>query len=943
MKKVFVFFAVILLAVLLIFACELPSSIKFKSDDFKINAPVKIGRVNLATVISAMVKDAFPESFEVYDMVDHQDFQAFLIGYEMVVMESFDPDEYLDDIRRQMDKMNQLASNGQTSSSITIKNMTTPLLENDPYQYFDMTKFFENMRTTINNNSCLETSGTIPSYTPSTLSQPVPSIPAVLQDLPAFMAFVGGGTSGESNFDSIEVDEGEIELNIWLEGVSDPNLTVTLPGIELWKAPSDPLVAGPPIPPATLSSDNNYSTTVTVNIDGVTITKYNPPQFYLGSIMSEYAGSTSTSVSSYKLFVRPQIKEGIFLSDAFALKRGTTDDKIPDEIAENIEMTPDAHMVNAQIKTGKFRMTVESPHYINPNTNADNGLNIGYQIVMQQAPPDYNLPSSQCLNNIGFTDTDYLLDDHWISGKLLTVKPFPDSKIIITADDVNGSTFKLVGKQLLIKMDMGMDIEELKKVRWKTKDEHGDPILPIEVPPLDFSSNDDAPVIRSINFTKMQMDVDFLALPEELEGHVALRVNSPLLGFNNSSSPHPNPKKLVLGEANVFAGSTPKRLNVGDSPHIEINATLLPVIDGQVQNENFPYMEFGEVDMSGGQDKVLNIYAVINLDYEWDEAEVNMHAALKNSNRDDPEGIVPEDAEDAVDLSDLKKYMHGITFGGGVQAKVFLGGPHKLIEAVQPKIDFWAQWEDDNLGTQTELLLTKHEFKIGDVLPKLPGKDSRGEFVYSGLAMPEPDKGLVLTGSFNRIFSSVPRNLRFGYEMILPGDDNPLTVTHDTFGDDVEQDAGKMRALLVILLPMEFIAEPGGYLAIPDLFEEDEDLFSRKSPEDSSLFTGVNINKLNMRMNFGYSFLSGSNLHFDRHDVLFGEDGLPLGEKNSVKITFTGKQQNIINKNLIYPDIKFVFPRERTLRIGRYSLPLKIVLDASGSYTLDLDDFDWGN
>ena len=95
-----------------------------------------------------------------------------------------------------------------------------------------------------------------------------------------------------------------------------------------------------------------------------------------------------------------------------------------------------------------------------------------------------------------------------------------------------------------------------------------------------------------------------------------------------------------------------------------------------------------------------------------------------------------------------------------------------------------------------------------------------------------------------------------------------------------------------------------------------------------------------MKMDFGYSLFAGSYLHFDRDKKMFGENGLYMGESNSLNIIFTGEQQKIIDENLIYPDIKFVYPNGRTVQIGRYSLPVRIVITASGSYTLNLDDFD---
>ena len=964
MKKTCVFLAGILLVILIIFACEMPNSVKFNSDKFQVNAPVKIGRFNVATVLSETLKAAFPEGFEIYDMVDYPDVLAFLIAYPLNISESFNPDDYLKDIKNEMNTMDNLASDGEISSSITINNMSTPPLENDPWQYFDMDSFFENMRTTINNNSCLKKSDVI-SYTHNTGTENV-TVPFELQNLPAFMAFVGGDNSNDSNFDSIVVDEGEIELNIWLAGVSDNNLTVTLSGIELKGATDNNIIGVSPIPPATLSlPNNNYSTTVTVNINGATITKDNPPRFHLGSITSTYTGSTPTSFS-YTLFVQPQIKEGITLSEAVALKRGTMDHEIPPQIVDNIEMTPDAEMINAQIKTGKFRMTVESPHYINPNTNSDNGLNIGYQIVMKQCPPDYSLPSSQCLNNKEFTDTNYLLDNQWISGKPLMVKPFPESKIIITADEVNGSTFSLVsslvGKQLPIQMDMGMDIDELKIVRWESS-----ALPPDHTTPIDFKGEHETSSIKTITFSEIKLNVDFIVpgepgdppspptsgLPEALKTHIALKVSCPELGFDNSPD---NPRKLVE-ENNQFDG-TPTKLEVDDS-QVEFNVKLLPVINNEAQ-EDSPYMEFGPVimidDNGDPLDKVnMDIYAEVTMDYEWSEAEIDLEAALTRSDKDAPGGKYPDEDKDPVDLSEFGKYMHGITFGDGIQAKVFLSGPRKLIEIIQPQVDFIARWQGEDEEPMTEVMFNKEDIKIGEEFPKLSGEDTGGELVYFGLDLPEPDGGIVVSGSLGKVLASFPQDLRFRYDVKVPDAERPLTVYPDTFDDAEEGEEGTLKALLVILMPLEFKAEPGGYFAMPGLFgnsddsEDGEDgkvaadIFGREKASDDSLFTGINVKSLGFRMDFGNSFYSGSRLHFDRDDILFGEDGISVGNGNSLNISFSGEHLRSIDENLIYPDIKFVFPEEKILQVGRYFLPVRVVISASGSYTFDLDDLELGN
>jgi hypothetical protein len=422
-------------------------------------------------------------------------------------------------------------------------------------------------------------------------------------------------------------------------------------------------------------------------------------------------------------------------------------------------------------------------------------------------------------------------------------------------------------------------------------------------------------------------------LPEELKNHIALRIRCPEFGFYENDPRH---TKELAQEENEFTGTTPSRLIINDEdPRVNVYADLLPVVDGQMKGAGFPYMEFGSVDMTNNDDVVMNIFAQVNMDYTWSEAEIDMQAVLSDSNRKEP--------YEPVDMSKFSKYMHGITFSDHIEAKIYMSGPSKLIELLQPRMNFWAEWEDENMEIQTESMLTLGEFKVGDHFPKLPGKDFLGELVYSGIVLPEPELGMDLTGSFGRIIASLPPNLRLKHEMVLSdtGKDT-LTVRPETFDDVEEGDDSKLKALLMLILPMKFIAEPGGYFAMPgDMFGSDdsgEDLFGRTSINDDSIFTSVNIKSLGMRMDFGYSFFAGSYLRFDRDDILFGENGIFVGKGNSLNITFTSEQKSIINENLIYPSIKFVYPEGRSLQIDKYVLPVRIVIAASGSYTLKLDD-----
>jgi len=951
MKKTFVCLAGTVLIIILAFACEMPSSIEIKSDNFSINAPVKIGRFNLATVLSTTMKDSFPEGFEFYDMVDYQGSLAFLVAYPMDLMESFNPDDYFADLKKQVNAMDDLGEDETVDPDpIEIPAMSSEPPSNLQY-YFSMNAFFEYMWREININST-----TVTSYSSSSL--PLPPF-----DLDVFT---------NHDFDSIMIDTGNVVLDVWLDFTTQPSIPsdfeLEIGGIVLNTTPLVPQVA-------MLDFSNNFQYSVVFNLNGKVMT--NPAQFQLGSITVNNAGG-----AVYTLHVKPRLQD-ITLNGAVALKVGYGEEPVPIDIIDNINGTHFSDdMLNAKVANGKFRITdVVAPHYSYntspdrtnpPMSGVNDGLYIGYKLNMNQASVLYEGYVFQGLNGMfwdkingtaqGISDAD-LLDGKWISGKELTVDiDDPLNKIIIQADSIYGSTFSGVTYNavydewlLPIEMDMGMDIDELEVVQWKSS------ALPLVEVPIDFSDDDGENVyIKTITFSRMEMNVNFTTgLPPELNNKLELQLRCPDLGFDENSGPLPylNPRPLIQDD-NDFTG-TPKELEVDhDNPEIKIFADFIPIIDGvSTRNKDFPYIQFGPVDMSDPNGFSMNIYAEVSMDYDWTEAEIDMQAAMRRSDRDVPEGTFPENSEDEpIDMSDFGRYLHGITFAGDIKAKIFFGGPVEVVEKMQPKLLFKAEWgrkEEKNENgiyeyEYIETMIDNLPLLVDDTLPTIVEKDPGGEYVYRGLDLPLPNQGEELSGSFNRIFSSYPTDLHFYYQLVLPDSNEPLTVYHEDFRDDEEGENSKIKALLVFIIPLEFIAEPGGYLAIPkeDLFGEDDDgrdLFGRYNAQDYSPFTGVNIKSLGINIGFDSSLLRGSYLHFDQDDLLFGPKGLHVGDNNNYKFVFTSDQIKTINENLIFPDIKFIFPKEETLNVGKYCLPLKIGIAASGSITLDLENLDLGN
>jgi hypothetical protein len=875
------------------YACEMPSSIQFNTDQFEMNAPVKIARFNTATVLTKALKDSFPEGFEIYEMVNYPNTLAFLICYPMAILESFNPDDYLEEIREQMKSMKDFEAGGinPIHESITIPPMTTGTV-NIPVG-FNMQDFFDDMKDKIN-------AGISPPHSESNVTFPYES--------PPFM---------EPYFDSITVDTGTIRLDIWLTGAA-PDVTVDLTSVYFG------VCGNTSLPQITSLYTAGSPCHIDIDIGGAVINKNT--RFILNG---------TSSSSTFTLVMRPQI-QNITLNAAAKLKIGKMGIDLPPGIVDNIiNINLDDNMLNAQIAEGEFRMTPHSYSGNSYGTNCNNMI-LGYNITMKQDPvviSGYSQPQPLSFPGLNeqFTDTNNSLDNRLISGNKLTVGD--ESKLFIWADPVNGTDFTFSGggvKVLTIGMDMGINIRKLEIVNWKN-------ILPsINVSPIDFSG-DILKVFKSITFNGVALEVNFTDSLDLLENCIALQIDCPSLGFSNTLQP-------LKGGMNIITGKKEK-LSIPDPSvpfEVPLDVKLVPLVNGQLS----PYiMQFGSVLMnSNGYN--MDINAVVDIKIKWEEAEIDVQAAIDSGDSSQLEGVYPDSSGDPVDLTKIGKYMNGITFGNNLKAKVFLSGPHKLFNLLKPKLDFTAKWND-----REEKLFNEEELKIDKDFPNMDWKDSNSKWVYPYIDLPNPESGIPLidSGSLNKIFEDFPQNLTFNYKVILPGGEEhpPLIVYPHTFDGDLDDKGGAINAMLVILLPLEFTVKQEGFFTIPDLFEDGKDLFGREDPHDSSLFTGVNIKSLGIKIDFGYPLFDGAYLHFDKGnekgEKLFGDNGFPLGKGNSLNITFTGDQQRFIEENLIIPDVRFKFPHGGTMRIGKNLLPVKIIITASGSVTVNFDDLGLGN
>ena len=558
-------------------------------------------------------------------------------------------------------------------------------------------------------------------------------------------------------------------------------------------------------------------------------------------------------------------------------------------------------------------------------------------------------------------------------------------------------------KCLPIRVKANMEINELEVVRWKLEGSGGDSVIPSpDIPEIDFGNLGEtsagagdgknvAAFVEYIVFEEIKLGIDFSypdplpspmhtndtsvsgdpGLPVELRNRLAMKVSCPDLGLNRTQFLTAGPIEYVSENPDT-PGSTEIRFDLNDTlsnpKKLQVNVDLMPVIDG-VPDPDAEYIELGPFTLGGG-DIRLNICATADISFKWKEALLHPKKALEDANPDSLDalsGTYPEKAEDYIDLSMMRQYLNGITYRTEhLDAKLFLAGPPKLINLLNLSLQFGAEYmerinlDDDNEDDPANwidkswndivggALLIYDPDNYGDALPSLPGPiiDTNGneQWVYPGTNLPTgtPD-GLGLDTDFLQEIVKGPRDMRFTYEMVLPDD---LLVTPDMFPDTETQSTIDVQ--FIMRLPLEFHADAGAEFALPDdVIDKDKDLFGRETKNDpifGDMDGKIDITKVAIKLDFSSQpFFAGTRLHIggypDGVTKLFGPNGINLVSGNSLAITFSKRDWDIINGDLILPDIKLVYPQARDFSIPRNFKPTHITIEATGSYTdtIELD------
>jgi len=942
MKTKHAFFASVVLAVILSYSCRMPPSIEIRTDNSELGVPLR-AELNLTEILQARFQESFVGMH--YEMIDHGGVLAFLVAYQMDLLPSFNPSDYLGDITGQLDDYGQSAID-PIDTLIMVPQIAWDTVEPTTF-YFGMGEFFETMENSLNRYSMPTTRVEGLIFVPGMPNMPIPLPPG-----PRFFAFTEGG---DANFDSVTVSDSDgfgnrIELGLELSSTSGPlpeGLTVRLTGIQMLGETSQMPIGSPNFPQtAILNHGNNFSDIVTIDLSGARIVVGDPPQFRFGNIEIEYIG-TLTAPVFFDMLIRPQVKN-IALRGAAGLRIGEMTHPLPDDILDNIRMDATQGFLNAEISRGTLGIRASPPPRAGSNQTYGEGLHISNTIAITQAPVVFDGVVFEGVRVSPWEIGDAPFD---LVGEVINASPMEidhaKSVLFVKSDPVHGMSFELFGddfhnKTLPIIIDMQMDIEELSLIRW-AMDEDLVPLPEIEIHFTDMGDDTDiTKFIYSIDFEEVKLSINFTELDAALVGNIALRVKCPELGFLG--------EYIILKEGLNYITSKPITLDLERSPSLGVDIAMVPVIDGTIKDVGF--LELGPLALNPDGETGLELSAIIDIDFNWTQAEIDLRGIMNEyaNGMAILDGGYPEHG-DAIDLRNtLGDFMRGFNFArDSVSVLVYVDGPGGLIGDLSPMLTIQAEsrnrnptnpddndpdnWERDFFPLVENQVITDTD--TAD-FPQLTSPD----FSFDAL----PPGGLQIAGDFTRIIADMPEYLRFVYNIELQ---RRFTVYPDMFDAYTDNDSA-IRAMVIAKIPLDFEIMAGAYFNLP-VFEGRGDLFGRAGL-DEPLFGGDNlsINSLKLRLDFGYSIFQGAVLHLDGGDpsivgaenILLGVNGRPLndGKTGNLEVIIRGTDLDIINSRLIPPNVRIEYLTETRIRIPTDFLPTRISIAASGSYTLDLDE-----
>jgi len=926
MKKKYAFFASVALAVLLSHSCRMPEAVEIRTGNIEFNLPLGFRELDIASLIRNNLSEELGD-VRIFDMVGHEDAQTFMVAIELDVLPSFNPSDYLDNI----------GDMGDAGFDPIEANIVVPKIAWDTVrveEYFQMDGLFYTMENSLNDDSMprfLITSPEIP-LVPGIPVPPILSLPSEMTEGINFFAFRDGNPAN-ANFQSVlisGVSDGFIntmELVLESRYPLPSGLSIMLTDIRIEGGTSGRPIGSPDFQNIVLD-ESNQSRSAWINISGETIGINDPPRFSVGEIVVEYTGSVSSSFTPH---ITAELRlNQISLRGARGLRIGTLEHPMPEDIVEDKEMDVPTGFLNAEIGRGTFAITVEPLPYRPGETFAE-GFHIDVELAVSQVVGGDDLDG---LVGPWIFNTDSPLDfalrpieQRTINRNDIVISP--DESILRVRASPNGISFELYGehydnKTLPVTITMEMNIQSLDLIRWELDDE----LIPLPEIELDFKDMDGTDVtefIERITFDQIEVVLTITDLDHALDGSIALAVTSSLLGFDGEPTP-----PLGKGEnliSSTASEATPHTLDLVAHPIVPVNVELVPVINGMPVPDG-RFLEIGPLDIDGHEETKLNLSAEISLNFNWTRAFVNLDRLLGDEYN--LSGGVPDEPINIRAM--LGDIMYGFSFAkGSIDMRLFMDGPVDVVNEIKPTLILSAYTGEEDEAVK----IFSGDVQIDGGFPLLP--DDTG--VWRDPVLPTGGLQDINVEEFVAMFARMPEALSFTYEVEL-GEAGNIYVTPGMF-EDVE--SGEIRALIILKLALALQADAGATFNLP-LFDDQDDLFGRSQLGDQLLGIDLDINALSFRMDFDDSIFRGARLLVDGGyddpsildgDILFGREGLALNDGGGyVEVRITNDHWGLIERRLIPPDIRIVYPNETTVRIPRNPLPTRIGISVDGSYTM---------
>jgi len=315
--------------------------------------------------------------------------------------------------------------------------------------------------------------------------------------------------------------------------------------------------------------------------------------------------------------------------------------------------------------------------------------------------------------------------------------------------------------------------------------------------------------------------------------------------------------------------------------------------------------------------KPLKIQGEAKLFQHWVEAEVNISDTFEEQ--------FPDKDEKPINLSLLDDYFKGFKFNN-VEAAAYFSGPVNIFKKIKTslKIDVRYSTIETTVMKEDPITFEKNQIVIADYL------DAKG--AYKKKELPLNGKNPI---DFVTVLNSQPNDLVFHYFIDVSGTD---IITPDLFVDNNEAVSHDIFVTIMLLIHLDLTAgDGGGRIMFPDMFNKDQkDLLGRKTLEEDSKFTSLNVDYINFTVDFTSQFFTGGKLFIEKDEPILFPNGIPLNGRK-ISINIRNKELDLIRNKLIPPDFRLEFKPGEKIVIPKNIGVTSVKIEAKGKNTIKLD------